>query len=161
MRSEDEASRAINLYADSVRRICLMHLKNYTDTEDVFQDVFLKYILYSRSFENEEHEKAWILRVTINCCKDLLKSFFHSKVSSLNDVDLNRFTVPEENLEVLDSVIRLPEKYRVVIYLHYYEGYTAAEISKILNKKENTIYTWLSRAKQQLKTELGGETDGS
>lgn len=161
MRNEDEANRAINLYADSVRRICLMHLKNYSDTEDVFQDVFLKYILYSRSFENEEHEKAWILRVTINCCKDLLKSFFRSKVSSLDDVDLNRFTVPEENLEVLDSVIRLPEKYRDVIYLHYYEGYTAAEISKILNKKENTIYTWLSRAKQQLKTELGGETDGS
>jgi len=137
-----------------------MHLKNHSDTEDVFQDVFLKYILYSHTFESDEHEKAWILRVAINCCKDLLKSFFRSRVSSINEIDMNGLSVPEENKEVLDVVLRLPEKYRDVIYLHYYEGYTAVEIAAIMQKKENTIYTWLSRAKEQLRNELGGETYG-
>ena len=63
MRSEEEANRAIERYADTVRRICMVHLKNYADTEDIFQTVFLKYVLYSEPFENEEHEKAWIIPV--------------------------------------------------------------------------------------------------
>ena len=84
MRSEEEANRAIERYADTVRRICMVHLKNYSDTEDIFQTVFLKYILYPEPFESEEHEKAWIIRVTINACKDLLKSFFRSRTTSLD-----------------------------------------------------------------------------
>lgn len=76
MRSEEEANRAIGRYADTVRRICMVHLKNESDTEDIFQTVFLKYVLHSAPFESEEHEKAWIIRVTINACKDLMKSFF-------------------------------------------------------------------------------------
>lgn len=75
MRSEQEANRALDLYSDTVRRICMIHLKNYADTEDIFQTVFLKYVLSSTVFKNEEHEKAWFIRVTINACKDLLKSF--------------------------------------------------------------------------------------
>ena len=76
MRSEQEAIRAIERYSDTVRRLCAVHLKNDADTEDIFQTVFLKYVLSSVSFENEEHEKAWFIRVTINACKDLLKNFF-------------------------------------------------------------------------------------
>ena len=79
MRSEQEADRAVERYSDMVRRLCMIHLKNYADTEDIFQTVFLKYVLSSVSFENEEHEKAWFIRVTINACKDLLKSFFRSR----------------------------------------------------------------------------------
>lgn len=75
MRSEQEVNRAIEQYADTVRRLCMLHLKNYADTEDIFQTVFLKYVLSSVVFENEEHEKAWFIRVTINACRDLLKSF--------------------------------------------------------------------------------------
>ena len=71
MRSEQEVNRAIELYADTVTRICMLHLKNRSDTEDIFQEVFLKYTLSSVTFENTEHEKAWIIRVTINKCKDL------------------------------------------------------------------------------------------
>ena len=76
MRSEGEVNRAVEKYADTVRRICIVHLKNNADTEDIFQTVFLKYVLSSVSFENEEHEKAWFIRVTVNACKDLLKNFF-------------------------------------------------------------------------------------
>lgn len=76
MRSEQEVNRAVEQYADMVRRLCMIHLKNHADTEDIFQTVFLKYALSSVLFESAEHEKAWILRVTVNACKDLLKSFF-------------------------------------------------------------------------------------
>ena len=75
MRSEWEITQAIEQHGDTIRRICLIHLKNYADTEDIFQNVFLKYALNSAVFENYEHEKAWFIRVTINACKDLLKSF--------------------------------------------------------------------------------------
>lgn len=71
MRSETEINRAVDEYADMVRRLCMLHLKNYADTEDIFQTVFLKYALSSIEFENKEHEKAWLIRVTINACKDL------------------------------------------------------------------------------------------
>ena len=86
MRSEQEVDRAIERYSDTIRRLCMLHLKNYADTEDIFQTVFLKYVLSSVSFENEEHEKAWFIRVTINACKDLLKSFFRSHTISLDEV---------------------------------------------------------------------------
>ena len=75
MRSEQETERALALYADTVRRICMVHLKNEADTEDIFQTVFIKYLLSSPPFRDAEHEKAWFIRVTINACKDLLRSF--------------------------------------------------------------------------------------
>lgn len=86
MRSEQEAIQAIERYADTVRRICMLHLKNHADTEDIFQTVFLKYALYPGAFESDAHEKAWIIRVTVNACRDLLKSFFRSRTVSLDDI---------------------------------------------------------------------------
>lgn len=76
MRNEQDVIRAMEQYADTVRRLCMIHLKSYHDSEDIFQNVFLKYVLSSVKFESEEHEKAWFIRVTINACKDLLKNFF-------------------------------------------------------------------------------------
>ena len=159
MRSEEEANRAIERYADTVRRICMVHLKNYSDTEDIFQTVFLKYILYPEPFESEEHEKAWIIRVTINACKDLLKSFFRSRTISLDTLKEQAQVPGTENSELLDAVLSLPEKYKNVVYLYYYEGYSAAEISRILKKNVNTVYTLLTRARHLLKQELEGATD--
>ena len=79
MRNEAEVNRALKLYADTVRRICFMYLKNDADVEDVFQEVFLKYLLHSSSFESDAHEKAWLIRVSINACRDVLKSFFEKR----------------------------------------------------------------------------------
>lgn len=149
--------KALNDYGDMIRRITFMHLKNYSDVEDVFQDVFLKYSLYHGEFRSKEHEKAWLIRVSINQCKDLLKSFFRKKVRTLDNVDMTSFSVTDEDKEVLDAVLRLPDKYRDVIYLYYYEGYKATEISEMLEKETNTVYTWLSRGKSALKDVLGGE----
>lgn len=157
MRSEEEASRAIERYSDTVRRLCMIHLKNYADTEDIFQTVFLKYVLSSVSFESEEHEKAWIIRVTINACKDLLKSFFRSRTVSLEQVLDQPAPLAPERREVLEAVLALPPKYKDVVYLHYYEGYTAPEIGRILGKNVNSVYTLLTRARQLLKETLGGD----
>jgi RNA polymerase sigma-70 factor (ECF subfamily) len=160
MRNEAEAGRAVEKYADTVRRVCFMHLKNYHDVEDVFQDVFLKYILHDGGFESDDHERAWLIRVAINACKDLLKSFFRRNVvsvESIEDAPAESFDIREEGRDVLDAVLKLPEKYKDVVYLFYYEGYTAVEIARIMGRGENTIYTWLSRARAKLRETLGGE----
>lgn len=157
MRSEWEANRAIDRYADLVRRVCMIHLKNHADTEDIFQTVFLKYVTGTTEFEGEEHEKAWFIRVTINACKDLLRSFFRSRTVSLDDLLEQPDQVPEDHREVLEAVLALPDKYRDVVYLHYYEGYTAPEIGTILHKNPNTVYTLLTRAQDELRKMLGGE----
>lgn len=157
MRSEWEANQAIDRYADLVRRVCMIHLKNHADTEDIFQTVFLKYVTGTMEFESEEHEKAWFIRVTINACKDLLRSFFRSRTVSLDDLLEQPDQVPEDHREVLEAVLALPDKYRDVVYLHYYEGYTAPEIGTILHKNPNTVYTLLTRARDELRKMLGGE----
>lgn len=159
MRSEQEVNRAIERHADTVRRLCMIHLKNYADTEDIFQTVFLKYVLSSVSFENEEHERAWFIRVTINACKDLLKNFFRSHTVSIDEVLEQPAEIQEDNREVLEAVLSLPDRYRDVVYLYYYEEYTAPEIGKILGKNVNTIYTLLNRAKKILRKKLGGDAD--
>ena len=159
MRSEQEANRAIERYADTVRRICMIHLKNHADTEDIFQNVFLKYVLSTAVFENEEHEKAWFIRVTINACRELLKSFFRSRTVSLDTLLDQPAELTQEDHTVLEAVLALPPKYRDVVYLHYYEGYTAPQIGQILKKNVNTIYTLLGRAKQALRETLGGDDD--
>lgn len=157
MLSEQQVNRAIELYADMIKKICMLHLKNHADTEDIFQTVFLKYMTTSPVFENQEHEKAWLIRVTINACHDLIRSFFRSKIVSLDAVSeqLSELSIPDR--DVLEAVLSLPVQYKDVVYLYYYEGYSAVEIAGILHKKVNTIYTLLSRAKALLRKTLGGD----
>ena len=137
----------------------MIHLKNYADTEDIFQTVFLKYVLSSVSFENEEHERAWFIRVTINACKDLLKNFFRSHTVSMEEVLEQPAEIEQDHREVLEAVLSLPARYRDVVYLYYYEEYTAPQIGRILGKNVNTIYTLLNRAKKILREKLGGDVD--
>ena len=143
-------------YADMVRRLCLIHVKNQADSEDVFQTVFVKYVLSSAVFENDEHEKAWFIRVTINACRDLLRSFFRSRTVPLEElIDLP--AEESDTKEVLGAVLELPEKYRDVVYLHYFEGYTASEIGQLMKKNVNTVYSLLTRSKKLLREKLGGD----
>ncbi len=159
MKSEEEAGRAIEQYADMVRRICMIHLKNYEDAEDIFQTVFLKYVLRSEPFDSPEHEKAWIIRVTVNACRDLIKSFFRSRTVSLDQLIEKPQDMPEDHSDILEAVLELPARFRDVVYLHYYEGYSAPEIGRILKKNPNTVYTLLARARQLLKTRLEGVSE--
>ena len=157
MRSEQEVNRAIEQYSDMIRRLCMIHLKNYADTEDIFQTVFLKYVLSFVSFESKEHEKAWFIRVTINACKDLLKSFIRSRTISLDERIEQPSEMSVDDRDVLEAVLSLPQKYKDVVYLHYYEDYTAPQISRILGKNVNTIYTLITRSKRLLREKLGGD----
>ncbi|MCM1539891.1 MAG: sigma-70 family RNA polymerase sigma factor [Blautia sp.] len=157
MRNAEDLNRAMETYADMVRRICFVHLKNRHDSEDVFQNVYMKYLLHEDSFQSPEHEKAWFARVTINACTDWLRYFSRRKWVPLEVMDEEKATLDDTSSELLETVLSLPEKYRNVIYLYYYEEYSAVEIAGILGKKENTVYTWLSRAKEILRDRLGGE----
>lgn len=157
MQSEAQINHALEEYADMVKRVCFYHLKNQADTEDVFQNVFLKYMLHEEPFNSREHEKSWLLRVAINACKDYLKSFFRRSVVSLEVLNEIEVEERESHREVLEAVLSLPVKYKDAIYLHYYEGYSAAEIGKIIGKKENTVYSLLSRGREMLKEKLGGD----
>ena len=108
-------------------------------------------------FQSPEHEKAWMIRVTINACKDLLRSLLRRRTVSLDEVLEQPAPIPEDHREVLEAVLSLPVENKDVVYLHYYEGYTASQIGEILGKKANTVYTLLTRARQMLKEKLGEE----
>ena len=157
MRSEQEVNRAIEQYADMVFRLCMVSLKNRADAEDIFQTVFLKYTLHSKPFDSPDHEKAWLIRVTVNACKDLLKNFFRRNTVPLEEA---ASAVTPEHFSILEAVRSLPKNYRDVVYLHYYEGYSAPEIADILKKNPNTVYTHLTRAREMLKDMLGGAAIG-
>ena len=152
---DDYAIQALNKYADMVRRICFLYLHNSSDVEDVFQEVFIKLLLNNTSFDNDSHEKAWVIRVTINTCKDLLKSFWRKRTVIVDDIDYP-FAEPVE-YELMEVVLSLPPKYKDVIYLHYYEDMSVPQMASLLKMNENTIYSHLHRAKVLLKQKLEGK----
>ena len=157
MQTEYDTVRVVETYSDMVRRICLYHLKNIADTEDICQDIFMKYMLYDGNFEDAEHEKAWLIRVAINACKDHFKSLFRHKTVPLDILAEEASVLEPGQSEVLEAVLSLPSKYKDVIYLHYYEGYSASEIAGLVKSKENTVYSLLSRGRSILKKKLGGD----
>lgn len=160
MQTEQEVNRVVEQYADTVRRLCMVRLKNRADAEDVFQTVFLKFALRNEPFESPAHEKAWLIKVTLNACRDLLRSFFRTRTVSLDELVDEPAALSPETHEALEAVLSLPQKYRDAVYLHYYEGYTAPEIASIVGKNVNTIYTRLGRARSLLREKLGGDIDG-
>jgi RNA polymerase sigma-70 factor (ECF subfamily) len=150
-------STAIEKYSSMLLRLCFSYMKNMSDAEDLTQDVFLKLLHKKPPFENHEHEKAWLIKVAINLCKNRLKTAWFRKTVPL-DENLSGFT-PEES-EVLGAVLELPLKYRSIIHLFYYEEYSIAEISEILDLKESTVGSQLHRARKLLESKLRGDFDG-
>ena len=142
-------SDAIEQYADMVRRICYLYLRNKSDVEDVFQDVFLNFYLNADSLNGEQYRKAWLCRVTFNKCKDLCRSFWRRRVVSIEQMEIP-YESPEQS-ELMHMVMKLPEDMKEIIYLHYYEGRTVPEIADIMRKNQNTVYTQLRRARARLK----------
>ena len=134
------------------RRLVVVH----EDAEDVVQDVYEKLLHYNGTFESEEHLKAWLLRVAINRCRDI------TRAARQKDTELDEnIPAPESGNDgsVLDAVRTLPENYRNAVYLHYYEGYTAAEVGRMLGAPTNTVLSWLRRARAQLHTLLKEEIE--
>ena len=141
----------LDKYSDMVYRIALTRCKNKESAEDVYQTVFLKYSEKMPNFESEEHSKAWFIRVTINLSKDENTSAWNKKVVALDDSI--QFETKEDS-DLFIDICKLPQNYKSVIYLMYYEGYKVKEISNILNASEGTIKTWLYRAREILKENI-------
>ena len=159
MRSHAEITAAVQDYGDTVLRACSVYLHQTADREDAFQETFLRFARTTTTFADDEHRKAWLIRVAVNVCKDMLKSSA-SKVESLDDeqemglapvgddgTEAQRSLESEELLRALGA---LDEKYRIVLFLKYYEGYTATQISQTTGMPENTVYTNLARGKRKL-----------
>jgi RNA polymerase sigma-70 factor (ECF subfamily) len=140
-----------------VYRLALANMKNKQDAEDVFQDVFFRYISKIRTFESEEHRKAWLIRVTINRCRSIWAAWFR-KAEPLDD---SLVAETKEENDLTEYLALLPQKYRSVIHLFYYEELSIKQISEILDAKEPTVRTWLTRARSILGEKLrGGPLNG-
>ena len=167
---EFHARRLVDLYADTILRISYSYLKQTCDAEDICQTVFLKYLTNDCTFDSIDHEKAWIIRTTINACKDYLKSAHFRRTVALDEAAAVRISislaisatmgappVPVPDTEVLDALKRLPEQYRISLYLFYYEEYSAREIAQVMGKSEANITQYLSRGRRKLRTLLTEE----
>ena len=153
MQNENYIKEIIEKYADMVYRIALTRCGTVENAEDIFQDVFVKFSEKMPIFENSEHEKAWFIRVTINLTKNMKNNNWNKKIVYLDEDII--FENKEEN-DVFTIVNELPKNYKTVIYLLYYEGYKVKEIASLMKINENTIKTWLSRAREMLKDKLKG-----
>lgn len=147
LRAQDEMQRVVEEYSSSLLRAAYSLLKNREDSEDAVQETFLRYMEKAPVFTSREHEKAWLLRVAVNISKNHLSSAWFRKRTDLKE-DIP--ALEQEEQEVLESVLKLSAKYRTVIHLYYYEGYSLSEISQILRSPLSTITTRLSRARKKL-----------
>ncbi len=146
----------IDKYKDMVYRAALAAVGNFADAEDIMQEVFFKYFKMHPELETESHEKAWFLRVTMNESKNLLRSSWKRRRV---DTDLSQIadeSPDDSGSDVLAAVLSLPEKYRIAIYLHYYEGYQISEIARITSQSETAVAQQLSRGRKRLQKKLGG-----
>lgn len=157
LRTNDLITEAIEKHSDTLIRVSFAYMKNMSDAEDMAHDAFLKLIEKKPSFESAEHEKAWLIRVTINLCKNRLKTAWFRKTIPFDDVSCD-FTAKES--EVMGAVLELPAKYRSIILLYYFEGYSIREIAGILSQKESTTGSHLHRARKLLKLILKEDFDG-
>ena len=154
MHTNAEIERVVNEYATMLLRVAYSQLNNRTEAEDAVQEVLLKYMEKAPIFQSEEHEKAWLLRVTVNHCKNHLASAWFRKRA---DLDEGIPALDNEELEVVSAVAALPAKYRAVVHLYYFEGYSTKEIAEILHSRPNTVSSRLSRARALLAKALKEE----
>lgn len=147
-----EPERLVDTYADTILRVCYTYLRSTQDAEDICQDVLLKVLQRPQRFFSADHERAWIIRVAANACKDLLKSRGTRATVALDDAPepasaphATEARLTAQSRSVLQSVMNLPANYRVAIYLHYYEGYSIKQIAELVGASESAIATRLSR----------------
>ncbi|MGL4912320.1 MAG: RNA polymerase sigma factor [Romboutsia sp.] len=144
-----------NRHVDMVLKICVLYLKNIHDAEEATQETFIKLMKYKPKFENKEHEKNWLIKTASNICKNILKSSWFKKITCSDD--LSHFYKDEKEYDILQEILDLPYKYKMSIYLFYYEGYSTDEIAKILDTKPATVRSNLHRGRNLLKISLGSE----
>lgn len=141
-------------YGAMVYRLAMVYLGSHADAEDVTQEAFLRLLYKAPEFADAEHEKRWLLRVTVNLCRDQLRGFWRTRTVSLE----SSYPIKDENMfGIADELVRLPEKYKAPIHLHYYEGYSVAEIAEILGLGRSAVKMRMKRGQDMLKLRMEGE----
>lgn len=166
--TETLIEEVIRRNSETVYRLAYSLVRTRSDADDIYQEVFLRYVRKKPAFDSGEHEKAWFMRVTINCCKNLWKSPWMQRRSALENDALERETsgadmfyeAADEDQLLIETIRQLPEKYRVVIHLFYYEELSVEEIGRITRSKASTVRTRLTRARRELKSLLKKEGGG-
>lgn len=146
--TQEDVRNIVERYSDMVYKIALSYTRDKTVAEDILQEVLIKYMTASHEFHDEEHKKAWIIRVTVNECNRYFRSAWNRKKLPLEDI--YSFDDPEKH-EVFYAVMELPMKYRIIIHLYYYEELSVKEIAKLMRMKENTVTSRLYRGRKLLK----------
>lgn len=152
-RTNKEIAEIYEKHVDTVYRVCFTYLKNIPDTEDAVQTTFVKLIKYKGEFESTEHEKSWLIVTATNSCKDLLKNWWNKR-ENIEKYENSLSQTPFEIDDTLSCVLRLPDKYKVIVYLYYYEGYSTVEIAKMFKKADSTIRNQLRKARNMLYEKL-------
>lgn len=156
-RTQKEILELYEKYYEMIWRICLVQFGNPHDAYDATQETYVRLINYEKPFHGEEHEKAWLIRTAINYCRDVMKSSARKKLACLEEgKPLAGGIVPKEYAEVYETMMGLPEKYRVLLYLYYYEGYTLKEIAGMLKANASTLRSRFAKAKELMKEYLDG-----
>ena len=155
-RTGKEITEIYNRQVDTVYRICFSFMKNTADTEDMVQETFLRLLGSGVGFVSEEHEKAWLIVTASNLCKDTLKKWWR-RTEDIDDPALGLQQPPFEIDELLDAIMKLPADQKTAVYMHYYEGYSTAEIAAHLRCPHATVRSRLARARKTLKHKLGGD----
>lgn len=141
-------------HVDTVYRVCYSFMKNRADTEDMVQETFLRLLSAKKTFENERHEKAWLIVTASNVCKDTLKKWWRKNENIEDFLDIAE--EPKQEDDVLEVILQLPQDFKEAVYMYYYEGYTTVEIAEFLRCPESTVRSRLMRAKKKLQILLGG-----
>ena len=150
--TQEQRTQVVERWGDMVYRLALARTASVPDAEDVFQEVFLRYFRHEERFHNDEYRKAWLIRCTVNRCKSLLASPWRRRIVPLETAE--EVGVEDDYREVYGAVLSLPEKYRAVIHLHYFEGLSVAEMAAALNSTEGTVKSQLSRGRALLRDML-------
>ena len=153
IRTQEEVASLYQRHVDMVYQICLVLLKNVPDAEDAVQTVFRKVMEYNKPFRDPGHEKAWLIVTARNECKNQLSHWWRTRRESEEVLNTLAWEQPRDG-ELWELILKLPEKYRLVLYLHYYQGYTAQETAQLMGKNPSTVRTWLVQARRKLKEVL-------
>lgn len=151
-------TKAVDTYADSVYRVAYSYTYTKVDAEDVLQNVFFKLFQSRQNFNSEEHLKQWLIRVAVNECHNLHRSFWKRNIIHMEEIEKSaQDFLTDDEIDLHNALLQLPSEYRVIIHMYYYEGYKTKEISKILNVKEATVRTRLARGRDRLRELLKEE----
>lgn len=160
LRSDTFLYDAMERCGDAVYRLALCRLGGRADAEDVYQEVFLRLLRDTTDFRDDEHLKAWLLRVTVNCCNDLCRSAWFRRTAPLEAAPDAAAPAQDGNDELWQAVRALPDDLRIVVWLHYVEGYGTDEIAPLVGCRPATVRTRLHRARKKLRLELEENDDG-